>query len=521
MSRLGIWGLAALVAACGGAGPKRQADGGEEADDDRDDGPYVPREAYGRSPLPFWHPLTPGEVQALQGLEPARTGAALALFDFAIMGSGDRIQDTEPRERVVAFIEQMKPVMAAEPDPWQRAFKLHRAMHEHFFGFEKGQDDLGNYDFDRSDVAGIFRQGKYNCISSSILYIVLARAFDFQVEGVLVPTHAFVQVTLPDGRKIEVETTSPTGFDWIHDDKFYAFDAKKWGSRRGLPPVTKAQYDARQIVPPYLLVASNMSNQHTREDRFTDEDRGRLYELAATLAYDDRETVKNGLSTLHNEAVAMSRAKDYAGLARLAEKVRPAMDAALQRFSADAQLVDMITWQRGFAVEAFAALNRTAEARRVADEVLVGSGGGGEAAKARDYAVSKLAKLQEKLTDAQQFAEAEAGYAALGDHCAQRSWCSHNRAYNLLSWASADFKRQAWAESIEHCGAAEKLASNEEQRTLARHNAAAAWVNWANDHMEEGNWPKAAEVLDKCLASQPDEPLCRKAKDDLVAQHRM
>lgn len=54
--------------------------------------------------------------------------------------------------------------------------------------------------------------GEYNCVSSSILYYYFARSLGLNVEGVETPVHALCTILI-DGKKIDVETTNPYGFN--------------------------------------------------------------------------------------------------------------------------------------------------------------------------------------------------------------------------------------------------------------------------------------------------------------------
>lgn len=64
----------------------------------------------------------------------------------------------------------------------------------------------------RVDVA--LETGTYNCVSSAVLYYYFARVAGLDVAGVETPVHSFCTVAIPgEGRKIDVETTNPYGFD--------------------------------------------------------------------------------------------------------------------------------------------------------------------------------------------------------------------------------------------------------------------------------------------------------------------
>lgn len=63
-----------------------------------------------------------------------------------------------------------------------------------------------------------FADGSYNCVSSSVLYLALAKASALDVRGQVTPNHAFCTLYVTDGSagaktKVDVETTNPYGFD--------------------------------------------------------------------------------------------------------------------------------------------------------------------------------------------------------------------------------------------------------------------------------------------------------------------
>jgi hypothetical protein len=140
----------------------------------------------------------------LQDRGKAAAGDPDALLAPAIFASGDKRAPEEYaaiRARVAAFTEKLKPELAAEKNPWQRGFKLHKAMHAAFFPPSREEESRpSGYVWEQSRFTGIFADGKYNCISSAILYLLLAREFGFNAQGVMLPSHAFVQLRLPDGK---------------------------------------------------------------------------------------------------------------------------------------------------------------------------------------------------------------------------------------------------------------------------------------------------------------------------------
>ncbi len=71
---------------------------------------------------------------------------------------------------------------------------------------------LRQYSSNQTRVDVMFLTGSYNCVSSSLLYFALAREAGLQVAGQETPEHAFCTVYI-DGKKIDVETTNPGGFN--------------------------------------------------------------------------------------------------------------------------------------------------------------------------------------------------------------------------------------------------------------------------------------------------------------------
>ncbi len=68
------------------------------------------------------------------------------------------------------------------------------------------------YSVQQTRVDTALETGVYNCVSSAVLYLVLARSVGLSVGGVRTSDHAFCFV-LVNGQQIDVETTNPLGFN--------------------------------------------------------------------------------------------------------------------------------------------------------------------------------------------------------------------------------------------------------------------------------------------------------------------
>ena len=71
---------------------------------------------------------------------------------------------------------------------------------------------LKAYLFTQTRVDAALDTGVYNCVSASVLYMILADSAGLSVSGVRTSDHAFCSV-LVDGKEIDVETTNPYGYD--------------------------------------------------------------------------------------------------------------------------------------------------------------------------------------------------------------------------------------------------------------------------------------------------------------------
>jgi tetratricopeptide (TPR) repeat protein len=153
----------------------------------------------------------------------------------------------------------------------------------------------------RVDVA--LDTGEYNCVSSAILFAYFAKAAGLAVEGVETPEHAFCTVAV-DGKKIDVETTNPYGFDP--------------GSRKALPDAASGQrqyavipqtmYYGRKAIDDRRFVSLVYLNRIAALER-----RG-AYEEAVGLAVDAWRLQGGAMPTRDlagvflNYAVSLSRA---------------------------------------------------------------------------------------------------------------------------------------------------------------------------------------------------------------------
>jgi tetratricopeptide (TPR) repeat protein len=75
------------------------------------------------------------------------------------------------------------------------------------------------YEEKQTSITTLFETGKYNCVSSTAIYYVVARELGLKLEIISIPGTSYsvghACLTLVEGdKKIEIEPTDPDGFDW-------------------------------------------------------------------------------------------------------------------------------------------------------------------------------------------------------------------------------------------------------------------------------------------------------------------
>ena len=107
------------------------------------------------------------------------------------------------------------------------------------------RDTLKKYDLSQTKIDVAFEKGEYNCVSSAVIYMALAKAAGLDVKGVKTPLHALCTVYITDSngkkRAIDVETTNPYGFDpgskeTVENEnnikKYYVVPKKNYSNRK-------------------------------------------------------------------------------------------------------------------------------------------------------------------------------------------------------------------------------------------------------------------------------------------------
>jgi tetratricopeptide (TPR) repeat protein len=115
---------------------------------------------------------------------------------------------------------------------------------------------LKNYSERQTRLDEILVNGRYNCVSSAVLYVILAASQGIDAWGVMTRDHAFVTVRVGN-ETVDVETTNPYGFDpgsrrEFHDD---------FGRLTGFAYVPARNYRDRADISPLELISLIFTNR--------------------------------------------------------------------------------------------------------------------------------------------------------------------------------------------------------------------------------------------------------------------
>jgi tetratricopeptide (TPR) repeat protein len=151
------------------------------------------------------------------------------------------------RALIGAAVDELKNTADLPKNERERGEYVLSFMHKKF---------LKSYSAMQTRIDTILSNGRYNCVSSAVLYLILAGAVNLEVKGVMTRDHAFITVYAGE-EAIDVETTNPYGFDPgnrrdFHDD---------FGKLTGFVYVPARNYRDRTTIGALELVSLILSNR--------------------------------------------------------------------------------------------------------------------------------------------------------------------------------------------------------------------------------------------------------------------
>ena len=127
---------------------------------------------------------------------------------------------------------------------------------------------LQSYSMYQTGIDAIFINGRYNCVSSAVLYAIFCKAAGIDTTAVITRDHSFITVHI-DGENIDVETTNRYGFDPGNRREFQ----DQFGRVTGFSYVPPQNYRERQninLIELVSLILNNRISEHERQGRFAE-----------------------------------------------------------------------------------------------------------------------------------------------------------------------------------------------------------------------------------------------------------
>ena len=137
------------------------------------------------------------------------------------------------------------PTTALTPDTAEKVLEY---LHKHI---------LRAYSEKQTKIDVLFNTGIYNCVSSAVAYMILAKSIGFTVKGVRTKDHAFCTV-YAGGKGYDVETTSPYGFDPGEKKDF----TDAFGRTTGYSYVPPGNYRDRNTINEKEMLALILYNRN-------------------------------------------------------------------------------------------------------------------------------------------------------------------------------------------------------------------------------------------------------------------
>jgi len=154
---------------------------------------------------------------------------------------------------------------------------------------------LRSYSQHQTRIDTILSGGMFNCVSSSVLYMILCKSAGLDVTGAITKDHALAELHI-DGETIDVETTNRYGFDPGNRREFH----DQFGRLTGFTYVPARNYRDREAVKSIELVSLilwNRISQLEAANRFAE---------AVTVAV-DRAILLNGETAAGGADIAPQR----------------------------------------------------------------------------------------------------------------------------------------------------------------------------------------------------------------------
>jgi hypothetical protein len=444
----------------------------------------------------------------------------MELAEISLWASGDT--SASNIEKIRAASDSIKNAPDLPDSDKDRAEYILKFMHKNI---------LKSYSLYQTRIDAMLSTGRYNCVSSAVLYMVLCQSLGINAKGVITKDHTFI--TIPMGETdIDVETTNAYGFDPGNRKEFH----DQFGKLTGFAYVPAKNYRDRQTISQIELVSLILNNRivdYERQNQFADSvpvaiDRAAL--LAGNLLA--VETIKETQETLFTDPRKdlMDRLFNFGTMLLRAGKEEDSL-----RWAAAASVVypDEKRWQEFIMAAANNHLMRQIRANKYADaREFIGG-------QKNALSQANFDKLDALLVDSELFDRANRiRTAADGDSVVSAVEQARNsgkmqekRAAEIITFAvqkaASYISTQPagnWRAAIQYIEASiSRLGANrelEQALNVYRSNLAADYHNRFAVEWNKKNYTGAERILNEGLAEFPNDRQLLSDKQVIARQNR-
>ncbi len=479
------------------------------------------RSDFGKSKIQAWYPYLPFEEEALsaENIEKAKNGDPKSLLKLAFLASGD-IEKQETFEKYYkqynTFISEISPNVNAQKNIYNKGKLLFEYLCKEFYKQGFFNDQNKGYQYEKSNITAIFKNSRYNCISSTLLYLIIAREFDLDVSCVSVPSHVFVQINAENKTKIEVETTTKKGYDFKHTEEYFNKANEMWLKQRGLGTITYNDYLKRRIISPYDAVFENMYNQHTSDKEMSAFHRNKIYEAMGFLKETEFAQIAR-LGTYNNEYFYMARVNNEKDMERMFKIILPYV-TTIYRKNTTVDLKNTSAILLSYYGNYCARTRKLGEASNIAstlfkdfDKTLPNA----EQLIHNIYAMTSM--ITNSYLKLQMYSECEIFLNSNKDYFDfKREESNYCFRYFNSKKASFYWEQGKWKEVVELLIKEAGYTHTKKDIERNRNNLTYAFLQWSDLFAMEKNYDEAINVLNQCIKEIPKCEPCKKRKKQFI-----
>jgi tetratricopeptide (TPR) repeat protein len=223
------------------------------------------------------------------------------------------------QQKAAALADQLRRSGALPDQPRERAEAILRFLHQRVL--------YNGYDLAYTDLRRVLDDGRFNCVSGTVLFNYLAGELGLECRGLEMPGHAMSRVVLAKGA-VDVETTCPRWFQLQGDPQRQAAVV----SQTIGAPAAADRSKAREVSPIQLaaMIYYNRGVDLLAEKRFAEAARAN----AKALRLDPHNATARGnlLATINNWSIDLGNRRQFAEAVDLLRQGL-AMDAQFAAFA--------------------------------------------------------------------------------------------------------------------------------------------------------------------------------------------